>query len=240
MLDRALALAEATGELQRLGPVASARAEAHWLTGSPDLVAAETERALALATRNADAWAAGELFSGGAGRASARSRRWRVAEPYRLELAGEPEAAARVWAELGCPYDAALARLESDARTSCGSATTSSSGSARVSRPPMPRGFCASAGRATCAEGPRAPTRANPAGLTGRQLEVLGLLAEGLRNGQIADRLVLSPKTVDHHVSGDPAKARRRHAHRGRRGGRPARDRRKIGSPSDVRRQAAP
>ena len=65
----------------------------------------------------------------------------------------------------------------------------------------MPRGFCGSAGRATCAEGPRAPTRANPAGLTGRQLEVLGLLAEGLRNGQIADRLVLSPKTVDHHVS---------------------------------------
>ena len=30
---------------------------------------------------------------------------------------------------------------------------------------------------------------------------MLGLLAEGLRNGQIADRLVLSPKTVDHHVS---------------------------------------
>ena len=50
-------------------------------------------------------------------------------------------------------------------------------------------------------QGPRAPTRSNPAGLTGRQLEVLGLLAEGLRNSQIADRLVLSPKTVDHHVS---------------------------------------
>jgi DNA-binding NarL/FixJ family response regulator len=50
-------------------------------------------------------------------------------------------------------------------------------------------------------QGPRAPTRVNPAGLTGRQLDVLGLLADGLRNGQIADRLVLSRKTVDHHVS---------------------------------------
>jgi DNA-binding NarL/FixJ family response regulator len=30
---------------------------------------------------------------------------------------------------------------------------------------------------------------------------VLELLADGLRNGQIADRLVLSSKTVDHHVS---------------------------------------
>jgi DNA-binding NarL/FixJ family response regulator len=30
---------------------------------------------------------------------------------------------------------------------------------------------------------------------------VLGLLEEGLRNAQIAERLVLSGKTVDHHVS---------------------------------------
>jgi DNA-binding NarL/FixJ family response regulator len=40
-----------------------------------------------------------------------------------------------------------------------------------------------------------------PQGLTGRQLEVLALLARGMRNSEIADRLVLSRKTVDHHVS---------------------------------------
>ena len=45
------------------------------------------------------------------------------------------------------------------------------------------------------------PTRANPAGLTARELEVLLLVADGLRNAEIAERLVLSPKTVDHHVS---------------------------------------
>ena len=56
---------------------------------------------------------------------------------------------------------------------------------------------------------PRRPlprTRANPAGLTDRQLEVLGLLADGLTNAEIADRLVLSVRTVDHHVAAILAK----------------------------------
>lgn len=44
-------------------------------------------------------------------------------------------------------------------------------------------------------------TSFDPAGLTRRELEVLGLLDEGLRNADIASRLHLSPKTVDHHVS---------------------------------------
>lgn len=34
-----------------------------------------------------------------------------------------------------------------------------------------------------------------------RELEVLALLTEGFRNAQIAERLVISGKTTDHHVS---------------------------------------
>ncbi|MBA3348074.1 MAG: helix-turn-helix transcriptional regulator, partial [Actinobacteria bacterium] len=49
--------------------------------------------------------------------------------------------------------------------------------------------------------GPREATRGNPAGLTARELEVLSLVAEGLQNRDVAERLVLSPRTVDHHVS---------------------------------------
>jgi DNA-binding CsgD family transcriptional regulator/tetratricopeptide (TPR) repeat protein len=49
--------------------------------------------------------------------------------------------------------------------------------------------------------GPREATRANPAGLTARQLEVLSLLARGLTNAEIADTLVVSPRTAEHHVA---------------------------------------
>ena len=44
------------------------------------------------------------------------------------------------------------------------------------------------------------------AGLTARELDVLALLGEGLRNADIAGRLHISEKTVDHHVSAILAK----------------------------------
>jgi ATP/maltotriose-dependent transcriptional regulator MalT len=49
--------------------------------------------------------------------------------------------------------------------------------------------------------GPQPATRTNPAGLTERQVEILHLLAEGLSNTDIAGRLVISVRTVDHHVA---------------------------------------
>jgi DNA-binding CsgD family transcriptional regulator len=200
-LDEALELARRLDEVQRLAPVAAARAEAHWLAGGPELVAAETDKALARATELGDAWAIGEL--------SVWRRRAGIdepvpavcAEPFRLELLGEPEAAAELWFELGCPYEAALARLasldEKTARRSLSDlrllgADATARRAARVLR---------ERGVRDVSYGPRSSTRNNPAGLTARELEVLELLADGLRNSHIADRLVLSAKTVDHHVS---------------------------------------
>ena len=49
--------------------------------------------------------------------------------------------------------------------------------------------------------GPRRTTRENPANLTARELEVLALVAQGCATREIAERLFLSAKTVDHHVS---------------------------------------
>jgi DNA-binding NarL/FixJ family response regulator len=54
--------------------------------------------------------------------------------------------------------------------------------------------------------GPYTATRADPFGLTPRQADVLQLLSEGLSNPEIAERLALAPKTVDHHVAAVLAK----------------------------------
>jgi HD-GYP domain-containing protein (c-di-GMP phosphodiesterase class II) len=49
--------------------------------------------------------------------------------------------------------------------------------------------------------GPRTRRRPdNPGGLTRREVDVLGLAAKGLTTREIADRLVISPKTADHHI----------------------------------------
>ena len=57
------------------------------------------------------------------------------------------------------------------------------------------------AGVQTIPRGPRVATKENPFGLTNRQAEILLLLTENLTNAEIAARLHISPKTVDHHVS---------------------------------------
>jgi DNA-binding NarL/FixJ family response regulator len=55
--------------------------------------------------------------------------------------------------------------------------------------------------RVLAAAGHRRTTRpALPAGLTAREVEVLRLLALGLTTREVADQLVISAKTADHHV----------------------------------------
>jgi DNA-binding CsgD family transcriptional regulator len=200
-LDEAWALAEPTGELLRIVPVAAARAEAAWLAGRKEDVAVATEVGFDLAVRLRSPWFAGELACWRRRAGVVESVATEVARPYALELDGAHLAAAESWTHLGCPYEAALTRAhaeDADARRQAlvelqtlGARPAAGLVSRRL-RERGARGL---------PRGPRPSTRANPSGLTTRELEVLSLVADGLRNADIARRLVLSPKTVDHHVS---------------------------------------
>ena len=110
-LDEARALAMVTMEPQRVVPVAAARAEARLLAGEPERVAEELGDALALTASHGQGWAAGELCLLGRRAGLDLVPPVEPADPYRLELAGEHEAAAKAWRALGCPYEAALAEL---------------------------------------------------------------------------------------------------------------------------------
>jgi DNA-binding CsgD family transcriptional regulator/tetratricopeptide (TPR) repeat protein len=201
VLDEALALARQAQHLQRLWPVAAARAEAAWLAGDLDAERELVDEVSAVAAELEYPWAVGELgfWQWRAGRLTGPPPAV-AAEPFRLHMAGRFRAAAAAWRALGCPYEAAAALADADTEEDLHSAAATFASLA--ARPAAAR----VAGRLRelglrVPRGPRAATRANPEALTAREVEVAGLLVEGLSDQEIAARLGISAKTVGHHVS---------------------------------------
>jgi len=199
-LDEALDLARPGGHLQRLGHVHAARAEAAWLSGDADATVAEALAVYPLAVEKCHLWFAGELaywqWKGGA---LERPPDW-IAAPYRLQLEGEARLAAREWRRRGCPYEEARALADTQDERALRAALSTFERLGAVPAANEARRALRVLG-ASVPRGPRPTTRANPLGLTARELEVLRCLVAGKRNADIAGELVLSVRTVDHHVA---------------------------------------
>lgn len=205
-LEDARQLALPTGEMQRIGFVTLARAEAAWLQGRLLDMAAELAETWQLAVAQPEPWMNGALSM------------WRrridpgcddcssSAGLFLLQKVGKCVAAAEGWVARGCHYLEAAALFDSDNEADLRRALAIADELGAAPLAGMLRRKLRAGGARAVKRGAQARHRQNPFGLTTRELGVLAHLAEGRRNAEIASRLFVSEKTIDHHVSAILAK----------------------------------
>jgi DNA-binding CsgD family transcriptional regulator/tetratricopeptide (TPR) repeat protein len=201
LIDDAIRMAEFSEEAQRLGPAYAVLAEYGWLGG--ELTQEELDRAVEVmhwCAEHLNQWSAGEIAQWLALMHVLDEVPRDTPESFRLLVAGDWAEAAAWWEDHGVPYERAVAQSHGDPKAQLAALDTldelgAGPLGARI------RNSLHEAGVTGVPRGPQKATRDSPLGLTARQTDVLALLVEDLTNAEIADRLFISTRTVDHHVS---------------------------------------
>jgi DNA-binding CsgD family transcriptional regulator len=198
LADRHAARAD---NLEWLVPTALAHIEHAWLNGNPELAGRYPELLLQRTERSGTNVLRGELllYLGRLGFAVEDFDG--CPEEYAAGLRGDWRTAAAVWQQIGDPYEQALALAESGEVEATLEALTQLDLLGAAPAAALVRARLRRLGVARLPRRQHAATLANPVGLTERQMEILRLLATGLSNLEIAQRLFISTRTVDHHVA---------------------------------------
>ena len=204
-LDAAVSQADGLDEAEWIAHTRSARAEVLWLRGDQAAAIADLARIRSRVSpldyvEDAQLSVWEQRLLGEARPASPPP------EPWATWLAGDQAAAASRWDVLGCGHHAAMALLDSDRDDHLRDALARFEALGAFASVSLTRAKMRELGLRAVPTGARASTREHPVGLTRREDEVLGLLCVGLTNEEIAQRLVVSARTVDHHVSAVLAK----------------------------------
>ncbi|MEV6986389.1 LuxR C-terminal-related transcriptional regulator [Sphaerisporangium sp. NPDC051017] len=200
-LDEAARQAAGIRDAQFVLPVAAARSEYFLWYGDVERAQEEARRGLALALSvSRQPFVIGRIAyalwrAGGTDPLPAT-----IAAPYQMMITGDWDGAAKEWARRGAVFLRAKALSGGD-RSAAVEALRILDGLGATVAAEHLRAELRVRGLSRIPRGPRRATAANVAGLTARQVDVLALLADGLSNAQIAQRLTLSAKTVEHHVS---------------------------------------
>jgi len=200
LIEESLKLALRMGENEKITTAVAAKAEAYWLQNKLPDIFDELESIYNMVKKTNNVWAIGEIafWLWKAGGLSEIPQG--IAEPFLLQIKGDWKSAAEKWETKQCPYEEALALSDgdNDAKIKAIEIFNSLGATAAVQ---LIKQKMRESGIRGIPKGPRKTTRENLAGLTNRQIEVLHLVSKGLSNNEIGNRLYISAKTVDHHIS---------------------------------------
>ncbi|MCF0042146.1 helix-turn-helix transcriptional regulator [Dyadobacter fanqingshengii] len=200
ILLRAQEKAFETMELQRIIPAMVALLEYEWLTGEKILSNHELDRTIEMTEIMGNIYENSEFCFW---LLKVRSQEISVDgmyEKYKICNHTLATQATQFWQAAGCPYEEAITLFDGDEKDKSNAIKLVQKMGATATYQKLKSVMLAS-GIRRIPRGMRQTTSSNVANLTLRELTVLQLLKEGMQNKEIASKLFISSKTVDHHIS---------------------------------------